>query len=211
MTVFNVHQNDGEDVFPIFARRVEPLGVRYHAADRFHALQLEVDREYSPFDDFPSDASFRKRYGITEPQLTANDVPFRKKVATAIAEQLRYTRQFRYPNAPQWDLTLDSYGEPVPSFFCGGGSSAEFYARLLREFGNWDPPLRLGASELPVPDDIEFPGIGPKGYARLAVAYGLSLDPLNIGLVRSVSEVNDRHAESVRPTYEDNYVGPEQM
>ena len=184
--------------------------MRYHAADRFYALQLKVDREYSPFDDFPSDASFRKRYGITEAQLKANDKSFRSKVATAIADELRYTRRCRYPNAPQWELASDSYGDPVPSFFCGGGSSAEFYAKLLREFGDWDPPLKLGASELPVPDDIEFPGMAPRGYARLAVAYGLSLDPFNIGQIRSKTEVEDRCAEKVQPTYGDNYVGPEQ-
>lgn len=209
VTVFNVHQKNEEDVYPIFARRIEPLGVRYLTATRLRALQQEPSQTLSPFDDLPSDAVFRKKFRITQNQLESADLPFQKRIVNAVAEPLLYARECRYPTAPQWDQTSARYGEPVPSFFGGGGALSQFYADLLRGFLRRKPPLTLRASQLPVPDDLEAPDLTQKDYARLAVAYGLSFDPFDIGQIKRMNEVEDVRAEAPRSTFEDRYTGTE--
>ena len=211
VTVFNIHQNNGEDVYPIFSRQVEPLGVRYLTAARLQVLNKDTDHEHSPFDDLPSDADFMEKFGMTKGQIKDVDQPFLKSVAGAVRGALRHTKQHRYPNAPQWDIASSSYSEPLPGFFCGGGSLAGFYADLLRRFEEEAPPCKLRASELPVPDDLEASGMTSKGYARLTVAYGLALDPFDIGQIRRMNEVKDIQAEEFRSAYEDGHIGKEQM
>ena len=211
VTVFNVHQSDGEDVFPIFARKVAPLGVRYLSMTRSQRLQDLVSEALSPFDNLPSDADFRRRFQITKDELSKADQPFRRSVEVAVAEPLSYTKRQRYPCAPQWRLGSSRYGEALPGFFCGGGALSDFYAELLHKFEKRRPPLRLRSLPLPIPDDLEVPGMTPRGYARLAVAYGLSFDPYDIGLIRRMDEVEDVHAETSTSTYEDRYIGKEQM
>ena len=209
VTVFNVMQRDNEHVFPIFARRVAPLGARYLTEARLHALPKEAARAYSPFEDLPSDTAFRKKYGIARIQLENTDESFRARVRSTVAGTLQYTKQHRYPTAPQWDRTSVRYGEALPSFFGGGGVLSDFYATLLRGFEGRRPPFRLRGSPLPVPDDLKAPGMIPNAYARLAVAYGLSFDPFDIGQIRRMSEIDEFHPE-VRPTnYRDRYTGSE--
>lgn len=210
VTVFNVHQSNGEDVYPIFARKVVPLGVRYLTAARLRELNHEIDSEHSPFDNLPSNADFVKIFGMTEKQLEDADRPFRNSVAGAVVDALIYTKQHRYPKAPQWDISSSDYGEPLPGFFSGGGSQAEFYADLLRGFEVHEPPCKLRASVLPIPDDLEASGMTPQCYARLAVAYGLSFDPFDIGQIRRMNEVEDIPAEEPQLAYEDRRVGKEQ-
>ena len=209
VTVFNVVQRDGDYVFPIFAREVAPLGARYLAEARLQALSKESDRTYSPFEDLPSDAAFREKHRVAETGLEETDRLFRERVRGTVERRLRYTKQHRYPRAPQWDRTSARYGEPLPSFFCGGGVLSDFYANLLRGFEKRIPPFGLRASQLPVPDDLEAPGMAPSAYARLAVAYGLSFDPFDIGQVRRMSEIEDIHTEVRQTTHDDRYIGKE--
>ena len=210
VTVFNIHESNGEDSYPIFACQVHRLGVRYLTAARLQALNKTADKASSPFDDLPPNDGFRERFEITKGQLESADQPFKRSVAGAIAGALRYTRQHRYPTAPQWHRPSSNYGEPLPGFFCGGGALADFYADLLRGFEGQEPPFRLRASRLPVPDDLQISGNTPKDYARIAVAYGLSFDPFDIGQIRRMSEIDDDDANSSFSKYEKRYIAKEQ-
>ena len=211
VAVFNVHERNGEDLFPIFARQVHPLGVRYLTTARLQPLCKEADQKHSPFDDLPPDDAFRERFGITTDQLENADQPFKNKVAGAIAEALDYTRQYRYPTAPQWDVSSSRYGEPLPGFFCGGGAKVDFYADILRGFEGKRPPFKLRGSQLPVPDDLQIPGMSPKDYARLSVAYGLSFDPFDIAQIKRMNEIDDVPAEVIQSTFEQRYIDNSQM
>jgi len=212
VTVFNVHQENDEDVYPIFARKVAPLGVRYLSKARFEILRDLIGEALSPFDDLPSNEDLKKRFGIPKNELNKVDQIFGNCVKTSIGEQLRYTKTQRYPDAPQWRMGSSHYGEPLPSFFCGGGALSKFYADLLHEFEGRDSQLiRLNSSPLPVPEDLQVPEITSRDYARLAVAYGLSFDPFDIGQIRRMDEVEDVCAESSKLPYEDRYIGTEQM
>ena len=214
VTVYNIHEVDGEDAYPIFARKVEPLGVRYLAARRLRILPPEVNQLHSPFQDLPTISALVARFDVTREQIMVADQPVAKGVVRAVGESLLHTKKHRYPNAPQWDLgsrdlVSSRYGEAIPAFFCGGGSLSEFYSDLLSGFAGKNPPFKIRRSELPVPSDLDVQDIGSGRYGRFAVAYGLSFDPFDIGRISRMEEVEDVHEEVNRSSYEDRYIGKE--
>ncbi len=213
VTVFNVHQNnDGEDIYPIFARKVAPLGVRYLFNARSRGQHEKISETLSPFEDLPSDADFRKMFQITKDELRQVDQQFRKEVESVVSKPILHTKQHRNPLARQWCRGSDGYGEPLPSFFCGGGAMSDFYADLLKKFERKDPPFKLRPSPLPPPNELEPHEMIERDYARLAVAYGLSLDPYDIGRVKRMNEIENVHAETSNSTYEEErYITKEQM
>ena len=210
VTVFNVHKDSyGDDIFPIFARRVRPLGTRYLMQARRNALRGGGEWSYSPFDALPSDVKFGQAHDVSSDDLKELDRPFRKSAHTTVAGALKYTKEYRYPSAPHWDSTKRGYGTGMPSFFCGGGASADFYETLLKGFEVLQPPYKLSQSILPIPDDLNVPRTARKSNARLAVAYGLSFDPYDIGRIIRMSEIADVNPDPTPPNYRDRYVGKE--
>ena len=209
VTVFNVYQNDGEDVFPIFARKVESLGVRYLVKARFRAIDNGNNEQISPFDDLLSDADFIEYFGIRHSVLESVDEEFRVRVKTTIGEAICYTSQNRYPHAPQWHVPSPSYGKPVPTFFCGGGANLSFYAKLLSEYEDNDPPYKLRSTQLPVPNDLSFPDSVDNHYSRLSVAYGLSFDPFDIGRIKKMCEIDDNLLTPPEIKFPKDYPGKE--
>ena len=210
VTVFNVHKDsDGDDIFPIFARHVRPLGTRYLMQARRNALTGHGAWSYSPFDELPGDAKFGRAHNVSMEELKELDRPFRKRAHTTVADALKYTKEHRYPTAPHWDSTKRGYGLGMPSFYCGGGASADFYATLLSGFEVLQPPYKLSQSILPIPDDLNVRRTARKANARLAVAYGLSFDPYDIGRIIRMSEIEDDRPDPTPPNYRDRYVGKE--
>ena len=208
VTAFNVHKDDGEDVFPNFSKKVKPLGVRYLVEFRLREFNSEIDRNFSPFDDLLSNNEFANMFNVNNSKLAQIDEPFHDKVKGTIATVMLNTSRI-FPKASHWDPTANGYGDPVPGFFCGGGVLSDFYLNLLLELEELDPPYRIRAIQLPTPDDLNALGTGANVYSRLAVAYGLSFDPFDIGRVRQVENVQRIDAD---PTdFRDAYVGPEQM
>ena len=210
VTVFNVHKDSaGDDIFPIFARHVRPLGTRYLMQARRNALGRRGEWSYSPFDELPSDAKLARAHNVSMEKLEELDRPFRKRARTTVADALKYTKEQRYPTAPHWDSTKREYGVGMPSFFCGGGASADFYGSLLNSFEMLQPPYKLSQSILPVPEDLDVGRTARKSNARLAVAYGLSFDPFDIGRIIRMSEIEDDHPDTTTSSYRDRYVGQE--
>ena len=118
----------------------------------------------SPFDDLLSDADYRERFGITEEELKRADGAFRSSVTGTITDELLYTKKYRYPCAPQWNLGSTLYGKPLPGFFCGGGVLSGFYRDLLKAFEDKGPPYKVKSLELPIPDNLNTPGFTAKDY-----------------------------------------------
>ena len=54
-----------------------------------------------------------------------------------------------------------------------------------------------------------MPGNLTSAYARLAVAYGLSFDPFDIGKIKPESDIEDMPIEPPDSRYGDSYVGKE--
>ena len=214
VTIFNIHEQEGELVFPIFARNVQPLGTRYLMRSRLKEQRETPQGGFSPFDDLPIDGVFCEKVGLSEAELRKVDDPFRRSVEDAVSNELRYTKVHRAPRAPHWfkdSPQAPEYGQGLPSFFCGGGALSTFYSSVLCGFEEEDLPLKLKALELPVPDSLESSDFSPRVYPRMNVAYGLSLDPLDIGQIKRMSEVPDDRLEATAASIQERYVSKDHM
>ena len=184
VTVFNVVQRQEEDRFPIFARTVQPLGPRYLVRQRFEELGVGNTVEVSPFDDFPGNKEFADLCRTSVGRLADIDKPFQRRILECIGGPLLLTKKRRYPNSKHWM-------SGIPTFFCGGAASSEFYMKLLEWFMERDHPLKLAPTELPEPEDFSADLREDAPYSRLALAYGLSFDPFDIGEVIRMNEIDD--------------------
>ncbi len=185
VTTFNVFKNsDGDEVYPIFAQEVEPLGARYLLEKRLTCIDNARRAIFSPFQNMPSDDEFAREANLSLEQLHEIDRPFRAQVSALIRGVMKYTKDRRYREIHQWK-------DGVLTFLCGGGVSIGFYRDIFKQFEGNKPPFKIAPIQLEIPDDLEAPGLKRAGYSRLSVAYGLSYDPFDIGEIRKKSEVED--------------------
>ncbi len=210
-TIFNVEEFDGEDTFPVLAREVHELGVNHLAETRLSRLPQLAEWEYSPFEHFPTNEFIQSNFNVDKERLDEVDLPIKIEVADAIRQLLRDTKRDRYPKAPQWSRDSNEFGKPVRSFYTGGGSLADFYATLLSRFEREVTPCRLRESRLPIPNDFQFANDRPAGFDRMAVAYGLSYDPFDIGRIVGVDEIEKIEQEDTKSTFRKKYIGKEMM
>ena len=210
-TIFNVEEFDGEDTFPVLAREVQSLGVNHLAETRRSRLAQLAEWEYSPFERFPTNEFIQSNFNVDKARLDEVDLPIKIEVADAIRQLLRDTKSHRYPRAPQWSRDSGEFGNPVRSFYSGGGSLTDFYANLLRRFEREVPPCRLRGSRLPIPEDFQFASDVSAGFDRMAVAYGLSYDPFDIGRIVGFDDIKDLEQEDSKSTFRDKFVGKEMM
>ena len=210
-TIFNVEEFDGEDTFPVLAREVQSLGVNHLAETRRSRLAQLAEWEYSPFEHFPTNEFIQSNFNVDKERLDEVDLPIKIEVADAIRQLLRDTKSHRYPRAPQWSRDSSEFGNPVRSFYSGGGSLADFYVNLLRRFEREVPPCRLRESRLPIPDDFQFTSDLSAGFDRMAVAYGLSYDPFDIGRIVGFDDIKDLEQEDSKSTFRDKFVGKEMV
>jgi len=191
-TTFTVFRNrDGEDLFPIHARGVAPLGTRFLIENRLNGTRTTTNWHLSPFEDVPSDEQFRKRLRLSEQGLADLDLPFRKKVADLLQSRLKYTKERRCPLSSHWETG-------VPTFVCGGGARVPAYGNLFLRFSQMAPPSKLAINSLAAPDDLKAPKLPRNTYDRLSVAYGLSYIPDDIGQVFREMETADFTEEQAR-------------
>lgn len=98
-------------------------------------------------------------------------------------------RRDRDPNAQNWKS-----GHDVPVFLAGGGASNGLHQGIVASLGPWlthhlgNDGIRL--LELPVPSAIEFP-VPLEDFGRMAVAWGLSHLPTDIGRIRAMRDIED--------------------
>ena len=99
------------------------------------------------------------------------------------------TRRRRDPNAETWKL-----GNDVPVFLTGGGAANRLHQDVVESVGAWlkrdirnDGIRRL---ELPVPATIVLPE-PLADFGRMAVAWGLSCQPTDIGRIDAMSDIDD--------------------
>jgi len=185
ITSFNIYRDreSGEDLYPIFANEVKQLGVRFLLAHR--EAKIEGCKPlFSPFGAIPQDNEFSRSAGIELEELESIDRSFESNVSKLILEVLQYTKEKRYRIYTQWQ-------NGVPTFYCGGGASVDFYRIIFRKFEERSPPFKFTRIRLDAPEDLEHPGLPENTYDRLSVAYGLSHDPFDIGEIRKKSEVPD--------------------
>lgn len=182
VTVFQVRSFHIDEMVPVWARTVKPLGTRYlmECISRKSGLNLA----FPSSTHLPADAEIAKAIGI--PKVKFLDVlkPFRCCVKCAVGETIRRAgKTFRL----QW---------PSRMFLVGGGAFIELYKDVAREFERKEWEFGVRQVSLPRPDDLVAPEIDDAHWHRLAVAYGLSFDPFEIGDIRPPEDI-----EPVRPTF----------
>lgn len=186
VAAFNVHQIEGDDVFPILGSRVEPLGVHV-----LHDHRVQYAGELGrlqPIDNI-TDEHFCSQLGITPHALRDIDRPVRTAVLEQVRDVVRMAKR-KYPKSRHWTAG-------VPFFFCGGGARAELYRSLAEQMVRDSAPCPLARLELPVPERLVATGVDATEYDRLSVAYGLSFDQFEIGQIVPTEQIEDLDAQPV--------------
>ena len=202
LAIFNVFKNDAQDLFPIFAQDVKPLGSRYLVKHRLDRFNSNTDWKPSPYENVPPDSEFEHRLSLNRSKLREHDLIFQKKIADVIRGKLKYVKNYKYPSSKHWQ-------SGVPTFLCGGGAKVGFYQVLFHNFENAPPPYKIELRTLKTPEDLHAPHI-PKGtYDRLSVAYGLADDPLNIAEIIMPKDIKTITPELSKDPG-DEFIGKEQ-
>lgn len=183
-SVFNIWEHEGDDLYPIFAKSVDLLGVDYLYRHRKDWSNYNGHWTFDHFSAPPSDDELVSILGISKEQLGEIDKQFAEKIREGLFGLLRYTKSKRYPDSPRWN-------DGVPLFLCGGGSRVSFYSSLYNAISNQSKKFRLRVEKLPKPDTLEANHVDELDFDRLSVAYGLSFNALDLGQIRPESEIDD--------------------
>ena len=118
------------------------------------------------------------------------------------------TRQRRDPAAEVWKP-----GNDVPVFLAGGGSANPLHQNVVTSLGisltrlTGNDGVRL--LELPIPESIELPE-PLRDFGRMAVAWGLSYPPTDIGEIQPMRDIADIPPRPVVDV-SDRYVSKDQV
>ena len=135
-TVFNVHEaSDGEDLFPIFAQEVKPLGTQFFIQRRLENARSNSSWKPSAYENVPSDSDFEKHLSLNNSELRECDKSFRREIAELIGENFNHTKREMYPRSPKWQ-------SGIPTFLCGGGTAVGFYRDIFDSFQKERPPIK---------------------------------------------------------------------
>ncbi len=166
VVTFNVfrHPNFFEDRYPIWSSDVKPKGTRF-------LMEGYLGGEWDQWDTdapVPNQAELRNSYGVNQAKLLQVESSFQADLSQVIYNILRFTKQKRYPTAPEWQQGL-------PVFVCGGGSACRVYLNSVKIGCRKIPvtPLRKG---FPLPENLPQKDISLELFSRLSVAYGLTFD-----------------------------------
>jgi len=190
-TVFNVHQVDGEDLFPIFAKMVEPLGTQHLVENRLAQAGKSQINGLSAFENIPRISDFAALLNKDVQSLKNGDKKLKNSLTSGLVELLKYTKRRRYPLSQTWK-------NGIPTFLCGGGCNCDFYVETIlssKTFGSF----KLIPKKLPKPENLKADGVESVQYSRLSVAYGLSFDPFDIGEILRMENVEDVFPEEINP------------
>jgi hypothetical protein len=185
ISVFNVHEENKEPRYPIFAKALMPLGTHYLMKHRAEKWAGDAFNHWNVQDRTPSRDEFASLGGIPIEQVKSIDESFSSKFGKALSDLLKYSKECRYPKSPCWS-------EGIPTFLCGGGGKVDVYFEKLQgieENRNHSRQIRL--KKLPKPKRLEAPSITDDDYHRLMVAYGLSFNASDLGDIIKDSEVED--------------------
>lgn len=137
------------------------------------------------------------------------DTSFIEQAAVPITRVIAKTKKDRYPKAEEWSTGL-------PLFICGGGRMAKFYSdKLINHVKStmnksiiWNG-FRI--KEIPKPDNLEAEELRSHEYHRLAVAYGLSFQFDDIGIIVPPSEIDDVPPDRSNKNYIDKFISKDQV
>ena len=199
VTIFNVHQDENqEDIFPIFAKGVQALGTSYLLKNRF--LQLNIGENVDSTQPILNDQLFASKYKTEVNQISLADEVLCKRIKALVGGELRRVKKKRYRKSSQWEVG-------VPCFVSGGGKDLTPYQGVLQKMSLENYPFRIKLDELPFPGDLKGEGLERRDFHRLLVAYGLSVDPFDIGkIIKSQDVPDDDEPDPDDDPFENRYV-----
>ena len=183
-TVFNVHEHDGDEKFPIFARDVKPLGAQYLVKNRLKQFSYSGSWKPAPHDLPLTSNEFADRVGVQQSDLNFVDKAFVAKVSSQIIESLRYTKTVRYSTSSHWK-------DGIPMFVCGGGAKVDVYDDFFSRLGVNRNVFPINKMTLPKPSNLIADRLDVESFDRLSVAYGLAMNALDMVEVTRQNEVED--------------------
>ncbi len=128
---------------------------------------------------------------------------FRSRCTKLISAVLHETKTRRNPLAEVWENSL-------PVLLCGGGCKIGLYEESLKLAGKHTiPKADLDFIDLPKPENLEAKELAPRGFYRLAVAYGLSTRHDLIGPVIPPETIPDIPPQGSSKDYTVNYISME--
>jgi hypothetical protein len=166
VAMFIVTNDDGEWLFQTTGKDIKALGADILAKHRISngKVSIETDLINSQLDD----KDIAKAIGVSLSELLEIDKPFSQAVNSSFC-QVVSSIAGGY-----------KFSEPITTFICGGGSNVKLYGKQVATVGKGYP---LKIISIPVPERLRSEGITLSNYHRLSVAYGLSYDPFDIGVV----------------------------
>ena len=186
-TIFNVHEEDQEDRFPIFAKAIEPLGTNFLIKHRVGG-QAYQEEYINPFAPVPEKNRFAEMLQIKLEELEKIDESFRQQVNKVLGDLIRYTKNRRYPLSRRWE-------SGIPVFLCGGGANCDVYKEIFYTQNGKLNGVPINVMQLPKPDQLNAQGVPNSYFDRISVAYGLSFDPFDIGEITREDEISDLRVE----------------
>ena len=133
---------------------------------------------------------------------------FAEQCERALRRVVWSTRRDRDPLATAW-----MRGRDVPVFLTGGGAAHHLHRKIVSSLGPWLEEHTKNAGirllELPVPENLTCP-IELSHFGRLAVAWGLSYPPSEIGRIHAMREVDDVERPA-RVDLSERYVSKDQV
>lgn len=214
LATFVIHQEDGENQYPLLETEVKRMGAlalhdcRVQAVKHCLETTLQAKNTVDPLEPLP-DPDY---YGVksNDKVVAKSDEAFFSECSELIGKIIRTTKNRRDPHSPHWKKGL-------PVFVCGGGSHIDGYRNMIKERGETIQQRRndIGAfriMDIPMPDENTFdaPNLLAADYNRLAVAYGLSFNADDIGKVIPSGEIIDITDQKIDVDIDKIFIGNEQ-
>jgi len=194
---FVLHAREGEDHYELLTAVVERLGLH-----ELHRRRVDVARVEDALDDLlaPIPESARSYVGSDSDEigerLSEVDAQYVRECTSKIMEVLMALRRARDPNSNRWQRGL-------PLFVAGGGCRFGLVRDAIdeanRRFTTATRAKGLFPSPLAALETLRNEDVPEDLMGRLAVAYGLSFDSLDIGEIRPPREVADIPPPRPRP------------
>ena len=212
IATFILYTESGDDLFLLLTTEVEPYGAFMLHRHRLQKINIVVDRwkHLTHLVDGMTALPKLNEYMPSTEELSSNSIDdeFIQKFKSLVKDVVVTTRISRAPSSHHW-------GEGLPVFLCGGGSQSEVYKDAIKVCSdiltNTLHIADFDFKNIPKPEGLEAPGLLAENYHRIAVAYGLSHDPDNIGKVVAPSQIGDIYRQEIQIDYTENYIGTNMM
>jgi hypothetical protein len=212
INVFALVDLAADDRYVCHEAKVLPLGTAYLAKHRLEYLKTNgliknkiYAEGFTKLAALPTRSEISKQFGVDEGDIECWDGPFLNEVGACICNAVNEVRR-RYGKA-----VFPFFTKPLPTFLGGGGSEDSAYlGRLKKASKDMTGAVQKGLdiSKLPMPDRLRMPGVSSDKFHRLAVAYGLTHDVINLGDYIDLGKGAIQY-KIQSPSYRDNFISKE--